>query len=76
MYNLLTLKLGNFIKEVHFNVVPDDFTLRTDGLIGRNLLTDLKEVIDYGHRNLKIWLNELPLTYLNIKAHPKTGQVV
>lgn len=73
---MLTLKLGNLIKEFYFHVVPNEFTLRTDGLIGGNLLTDLKANIDYGDRILRIGLNKIPLTYPDIKIPPRAEQVV
>lgn len=73
---MLTLKLGNLIKEFYFHVVPNEFTLRTDGLIGGNLLTDLKANIDYGDRILRIGLNKIPLTYPDIKIPLRAEQVV
>lgn len=73
---VLTLRLGNLTKEFYFHVVTNGFKLRTDGVIGRNLLNDLKANIDYGDRTLRIGLNKIPLTNPDIKIPPRSEQVV
>lgn len=73
---VLTLRLGNFTKEFYFHVVTNEFKLRTDGVIGRNLLTDLKANIDYSDRTLRIGLNKIPLTNPDIKIPPRSEQVI
>ena len=73
---ILTLNSGNLIKEFCFHVVPKEFKLRTDELIGRNLLSGLKINIDYGDRHLRIGLNKIPLTNPDVKVSPRTEQVV
>lgn len=71
----LTLELGKSSYEFVFHVVPKDFTLRTDGVIGRNLLVKLKATIDYGDRILRIGVNKIPLSNNVIKVPPKTEKV-
>lgn len=66
---VLTLHFGNFIKECFFHVVPEDFVLRADGVIGRDLLVNLKASIDYGDRLLRIGLNKVPYVNQNTKLN-------
>lgn len=38
----LTLHLGNLVKEHFFHVVPNNFKIRTDGIIGRDIMIRVK----------------------------------
>lgn len=72
----LTLNLGNKIKTYDFHVVPIQFNLRTDGVIGRDLLVNLKASIDYGERILQIGLNKIHLCNPVINIPPKSEKIV
>lgn len=73
---ILTLQLDNISKEYIFHVVPKEIRLRTDGVIGRNLLVYLKANIDYGDRLLRVGLSKIPLCNPLIKLSPRTEQFV
>lgn len=59
-----------------FHVVPNDFKIRTDGVIGRGLMVELKVNIDYGDRILRIGLNKIPLYTPERIILPKLEQVM
>lgn len=73
---VLTLKLGDLTKEFIFHVVPAGFKLRSDGVIGRNLLVELKANIDYGDRQLRIGLNKIPLLCPILTIAPRTEKII
>jgi len=73
---VLTLELGNLTKEHYFHVVPNDFKIRADAVMGRDLLVDMKANIDYGQRCLIIGLNKIPLLTSTINVAPRTEQII
>lgn len=73
---VLTLHIGNLVKEYYFHVVPKDFMLRADGVIGRDLLVNLKANIDYGDRMIKVGLNKIPMCDPEVKIDAKAETIV
>lgn len=71
----LTLRFQNLVKEFKFHVVPEEFRIRTDGVIGRNLLVHLKANIDYSERILRVGLNKVQLCTPMISLSPQTETV-
>lgn len=59
-----------------FHVVSNVLKLRTDGLIERNLLVDLKATIDFGERILRIGLNKIELCNPKVIITPRTEQKI
>jgi hypothetical protein len=50
--------------------------LRADGIIGRDLLVNLRATIDYGDRLLRIGLNKIPLCNPEQKIGPKSETIM
>lgn len=50
--------------------------LRNDGLIGRNLLVELKATIDYGERHLQVGRNKIQLVTPEMKILPNSEQKI
>lgn len=72
----MTLTLGDMQKEFEIHAVPKECKLRTDGMLGRNMLIDMKATIDYGDRFLRIGLTKIPLCDTTIKVPPRAETLV
>lgn len=55
---MLKLHLGDLVKEHFFHVVSNEFKIREDGVIKRDLLVQVKANTGYGERNMRISLNK------------------